>query len=121
GRTAAAESCCIWFDVLDDIQLKLFNGGECGEEVHELTFHDAIGFSPALFFEGKFGQVRPTMESVSLNHIHERHPFMHCQRHIVDAQRPFTHAHKVSFGDFIQFSGAIGVGNRPGAPRLEFL
>ena len=56
-----------------------FDGGECGEETHEvnlpliralrlhtnvlagqslrLTFHDAIGFSPKLFREGKFGYV----------------------------------------------------------------
>lgn len=33
---------------MDHIQESLFNGGECGDEVHEslrLTFHDAIGFS----------------------------------------------------------------------------
>ena len=57
-----------------------FDGGECGEETHEvctdlgtlhdgitltaiqqslrLTFHDAIGFSPKLFLEGKFGYAR---------------------------------------------------------------
>ena len=35
-----------------------FDGGECGEEVHEslrLTFHDAIGFSPSMFRQGKWG------------------------------------------------------------------
>jgi cytochrome c peroxidase len=35
----------------------LFDEG-CSEEVHEslrLTFHDAIGFSPALIRQGKFG------------------------------------------------------------------
>ncbi|KAJ7854541.1 heme peroxidase [Mycena olivaceomarginata] len=30
-------------------------------------------------------------------------------------------AHKVSFGDFIQFAGAVGVSNCVGAPRLESL
>ncbi|KAJ7837997.1 heme peroxidase [Mycena olivaceomarginata] len=40
---------------------------------------------------------------------------------IVDTQRPFALAHKVSFGDFIQFAGAVGVSNCVGAPRLEFL
>ena len=50
--------CCVWFDVLDDIQENLFDGGECGEEVHEslrLTFHDAIGISPAIAARGQFG------------------------------------------------------------------
>ena len=45
--TANAE-CCVLFPILEDIQENLFDGGECGEEVHEslrLTFHDAIGIS----------------------------------------------------------------------------
>ncbi|KAJ7800956.1 heme peroxidase, partial [Mycena olivaceomarginata] len=33
----------------------------------------------------------------------------------------FTGKHNVSFGDFIQFAGAVGVNNCPGSPRLEFL
>ena len=48
------------FPILQDIQTNLFDGGECGEEVHEslrLTFHDAIGFSPALTAMGQFGCV----------------------------------------------------------------
>ncbi|KAJ7707847.1 versatile peroxidase VPS1 [Mycena olivaceomarginata] len=112
GRTAAHASCCVWFNVLDDIQENLFDGGECGEEVHEslrLTFHDAIGFSPALFFEGKFGhRVEVQLTCANIDDI-------------VDAQRPFAIAHKVSFGDFIQFAGAVGVSNCAGTPRLEFL
>ena len=54
----ANEACCVLFPILQDIQTNLFDGGECGEEVHEslrLTFHDAIGFSPALTKQGKFG------------------------------------------------------------------
>ena len=49
GRTTANAACCVLFPILDDIQEALFDGAECGEEVHEslrLTFHDAIGFSP---------------------------------------------------------------------------
>lgn len=41
---------------------------------------------------------------------------------IVDAQTPFVQAHpQISVGDFIQFAGAVGVSNCPGAPRLSFL
>ena len=48
GNITANEACCVLFPILDDIQANLFDGGECGEEVHEslrLTFHDAIGVS----------------------------------------------------------------------------
>ena len=41
-------ACCSLFAIRDDIQQNLFDGGECGEDVHEslrLTFHDAIGIS----------------------------------------------------------------------------
>ena len=55
GNHASNEACCVWFDVLDDIQTNLysssryslasqlthapsrFDGGECGEEVHEVS------------------------------------------------------------------------------------
>lgn len=45
GNKTANAACCVLFPVLADIQEGLFDGGECGEEVHEslrLTFHDAI-------------------------------------------------------------------------------
>ncbi|KAJ6528227.1 heme peroxidase [Mycena vulgaris] len=142
GRTAAHASCCIWFDVLDDIQENLFDGGECGEEVHEslrLTFHDAIGFSPALFKSGKFGHVNSLLHRCPLTNcfgpsgggadgsimshsdVETLFPANNGIDDIVDVQRPFAIAHKVSFGDFIQFAGAVGVSNCAGAPRLEFM
>ncbi|KAF8913717.1 manganese peroxidase 1 [Mucidula mucida] len=123
GRTTAHAACCVWFDVLDDIQENLFDGGECGEEVHEslrLTFHDAIGFSPALSRRGKFGGQGA---DGSIMHHPEELAF-HANGgidEIVEAQKPFALNHPVSFGDFIHFAGAVGVSNCPGAPRLEFL
>ncbi|KAI0705026.1 manganese peroxidase 1 [Cerioporus squamosus] len=111
GRKTANAACCVWFDVLDDIQANLFDGGECGEEVHEslrLTFHDAIGFSPALFAQGKFGGNGADGSIMSFAEIET-------------AFRPFALAHQVSFGDFIQFAGAVGVSNCAGGPRLQFL
>ncbi|KAJ7055734.1 heme peroxidase [Mycena amicta] len=124
GRTSAHASCCVWFDVLDDIQTNLFDGGECGEEVHEslrLTFHDAIGFSPLLFLEGQFGGLGADGSIMAHSDIETLFPANNGIDDIVDAQRPFAIAHKVSFGDFIQFAGAVGVSNCPGAPQLEFL
>lgn len=40
---------------------------------------------------------------------------------IVEEQRPFVAKHNMTAGDFIQFAGAVGVSNCPGAPRLQFL
>jgi hypothetical protein len=48
GGVTANAACCALFPIIADIQANLFDGAECGEEVHEslrLTFHDAIGFS----------------------------------------------------------------------------
>jgi hypothetical protein len=48
GTVTANAACCALVPIVADIQTNLFDGGECGEEVHEslrLTFHDAIGFS----------------------------------------------------------------------------
>ena len=39
----------------------------------------------------------------------------------VDALKPFLTRHDVTAGDLIQFAGAVGVSNCPGAPRLQFL
>ena len=40
---------------------------------------------------------------------------------IVDEQKPFVAKHNITPGDFIQFAGAVGVSNCPGAPQLGFL
>ncbi|CAL1709034.1 unnamed protein product [Somion occarium] len=124
GRTTANAACCVLFPILDDIQEVLFDGGECGEEVHEslrLTFHDAIGFSPALTKQGKFGGGGADGSIITFDTIET--PF-HANGgidDIVDAQKPFVAKHNISAGDFIQFAGAVGVSNCPGAPRLQFL
>ena len=39
----------------------------------------------------------------------------------VDSLRPFLQRHLVTAGDLIQFAGAVGITNCPGAPKLEFL
>ncbi|KAF7428776.1 Versatile peroxidase vpl2 [Pleurotus ostreatus] len=120
GRTTAHASCCIWFDVLDDIQENLFDGGECGEEVHELTFHDAIGFSPKLFLQGKFGGLGADGSIMAHSEIETAFPANLGVDEIIEAQRPFAIKHKVSFGDFIQFAGAVGVSNCAGGARIPF-
>ncbi|KAF5378509.1 hypothetical protein D9615_007179 [Tricholomella constricta] len=125
GRTTANAVCCKWFDVLDDIQANIFDGGECGEEAHEalrLAFHDAIGFSKKMFREGKFGRGGGADGSIMAHaDIETAYHANAGLDDIVELQRPIAIRHGVSFGDFIQFAGAVSVANCPGAPRLEFL
>nr|AQT03612.1 manganese peroxidase 1 [Irpex lacteus] len=124
GRVVSNGACCKWFDVLDDIQENLFDGGVCGEEVHEslrLTFHDAIGFSLSAEREGKFGGGGADGSIMAFAEIETNFHANNGVDEIVEAQRPFAIKHKVSFGDFIQFAGAVGVSNCLGGPRLEFM
>ena len=64
GRnTATNAACCALFPIRDDIIENLFHN-QCAEEAHEslrLTFHDAIGFSPAMQARGQFGFVATTL------------------------------------------------------------
>ncbi|THH28779.1 hypothetical protein EUX98_g5401 [Antrodiella citrinella] len=124
GRTASNAACCQWFDVLDDIQENLFDDGECGEDAHEslrLTFHDAIGFSLSAEREGKFGGGGADGSIMAFAQIETNFHANIGVDEIVEEQRPFALKHQVSFGDFIQFAGAVGVSNCAGGPRLQFL
>ncbi|KAH9848069.1 versatile peroxidase VPS1 [Lenzites betulinus] len=124
GRSATNEKCCVWFDVLDDIQDNLFDGSKCGEEAHEslrLTFHDAIGFSPELTRQGKFGGGGADGSIMAFAQIETNFKASVGMDEIVEEQRPFALKHRVSFGDFIQFAGAVAVSNCAGGPRLQFL
>ncbi|KIJ54990.1 class II peroxidase [Sphaerobolus stellatus SS14] len=123
-NTATNAVCCDFFALRDDLQANLFDN-QCGEDTHEvvrLTFHDAIAFSESLKSQGKpagggadgsmliFPNVEPNF-SANLG-ISDS----------VDALLPFLAKHNtISAGDLIQFAGAVGISNCPGAPRLEFL
>ncbi|KAL4245157.1 Peroxidase, partial [Abortiporus biennis] len=120
GRTSNNAACCVWFDVLDDIQENLFDGGECGEDVHEslrLTFHDAIGFSKTNHSAG-LGADGSIMAFAGIETAFHANNGVD---DIVSTQNPFPLKWNVSFGDFIQFAGAVGVSNCLGGPHLEFL
>ncbi|KAJ8695007.1 fungal class II heme-containing peroxidase [Pleurotus ostreatus] len=123
GQTTANEACCALFPILEDIQTNLFDGAQCGEEVHEslrLTFHDAIAFSPALTNAGQFGGGGADGSMIIFS---DTEPNFHANLgidEIVEAQKPFIARHNISAADFIQFAGAIGVSNCAGAPRLNF-
>ncbi|TFK65316.1 fungal versatile peroxidase from pleurotus Eryngii [Pluteus cervinus] len=117
GRQAP-KSCCVWYEVLDDLQTNLFEGGQCVEEAHEalrLTFHDAIGYSYTLGGGGADGSIMQHFD------VEGKFPQNDGIDSIVEIERPYALRHKVSFADMIQFAGAVGVSNCRGAPRLEFL
>ncbi|KAA1474285.1 manganese peroxidase 1 [Dentipellis sp. KUC8613] len=116
-NTATNAACCVLFAVRDDIQTNLFDNAECGEDVHEslrLTFHDAIGFSLNPHGGGADGSIS-IFSDIETN-FHANNGI----DEIVEEQRPFIARHNITPGDFIQFAGAVGVSNCPGAPRLEF-
>ncbi|KAH8110317.1 manganese peroxidase 2 [Phellopilus nigrolimitatus] len=118
-NTATNAACCAFFALRDDLQTNLFNN-TCGEDVHEslrLTFHDAIGFSGSDQFNGTgadgsmiiFADIETNF--VANAGIDDS----------VDALAPFLTRHDVTAGDLIQFAGALGITNCPGAPQLQFL
>ncbi|KAH9934460.1 heme peroxidase [Epithele typhae] len=124
GHTASDEQCCVWFDVLDDIQENLFEGSECQEEAHEslrLTFHDCIAYSPSLIADGEDGGGGCDGSIMKFSDVETAFHASIGLDEIVAKQLPYALKHNVSFGDFIQFAGAVGVSNCGGGPRLQFL
>ncbi|OBZ76767.1 Versatile peroxidase VPL2 [Grifola frondosa] len=117
GRTASNPKCCVWYDVLDDIQQNLFEGGQCGShESLRLTFHDAIAFSPNLTRHGQFGGGDGSI--MAFAQIETATVANTGVDEIVELQRPFALKHNVSFGDF---SLARRLEQLRGRPRLQFL
>ncbi|KAJ3479165.1 hypothetical protein NLI96_g9256 [Meripilus lineatus] len=115
-NTATNAACCDLFAIRDDIQQNLFDGGVCGEEVHEslrLTFHDAIGI-------GSNGGGGADGSMIVFSDIETNFHANAGIDEIVEEQKPFIARHNITPGDFIQFAGAVGISNCPGAPRLNF-
>ncbi|KAK0214676.1 manganese peroxidase 1 precursor [Armillaria nabsnona] len=118
-HTVTNEACCVLFPVIDDLQKNLFEGGECGEEVHEslrLTFHDAIAWSDFTDVGGGADGSIVTFSEIETN-FHANDGI----DEIVETIKPFIARHNITAGDFIQLSGAVGLANCPGAPQLNFL
>ncbi|THU92899.1 manganese peroxidase 3 [Dendrothele bispora CBS 962.96] len=118
-HTATNAACCALFPIVDVLESDFFDGGECGEEVHEslrLTFHDAIGFSPEQGGGGADGSIIVFEDIETAFHANGGID------DIVDAQKAFMQTNNITIspGDFIQLAGAVGVSNCPGAPRLQF-
>ena len=82
-----------------------------------MTFHDAIGFSGS----GKLKGNGADGSIILFKDIETAFPANAGIDDGVDALSPFLTRHLVTAGDLIQFAGAVGLSNCPGAPRLEFL
>ncbi|KAJ7112496.1 manganese peroxidase 1 [Mycena epipterygia] len=124
GRKAASNTCCVWYDVLDDIQSNLFEGGTCGENAHDalrLSFHDAIGYSPLVTKQGKFGGGGADGSVIAFSAIELAYAANEGLEDIVEAEKRFADHHNVSYGDIIQFAAAVSVRNCAGGPRISFL
>ncbi|KAJ3546294.1 hypothetical protein NM688_g5531 [Phlebia brevispora] len=121
-NTATNAACCALFAVRDTLVQDFFDGGECGEEVHEslrLTFHDAIGISPAIAVIAGFGGGGADGSIAIFEDIETNFHANLGIDEIIDEQRPFVQASNMTTADFIQFAGAVGVSNCPGAPALD--
>nr|BAE79812.1 manganese peroxidase 1 precursor [Spongipellis sp. FERM P-18171] len=113
-NTATNAACCSLFALRDDLQQNLFDNGQCGEDVHEslrLTFHDAIGIG-SNGGGGADGSIAIFEDIETAFHANAGID------EIINEQKPFLARHNITVGDFIQFAGALGVSNCPGAPRL---
>ncbi|KAJ7493062.1 versatile peroxidase VPS1 [Mycena galericulata] len=124
GRTASSATCCVWYDVLDDIQANLFEGGTCGDDAHaalRLSFHDAIGYSPLLTKQGHFGGGGADGSIIKYSATELGYPANDGLEEIVYDEQKLADKHGVSYGDIIQFAGAVSVRNCAGGPRISFM
>ncbi|RDX40534.1 peroxidase MNP1 [Lentinus brumalis] len=122
-NTATNAACCALFPIRDDIVENLFHN-QCAEEAHEslrLTFHDAVAFSPAAQARGEFVGGGADGSIVLFSDIETNFHANDGTDEIVALQKPFIAKHNISAADFVQFAGAVGLAQCPGAPQLEFL
>ncbi|KAJ7610048.1 manganese peroxidase [Mycena polygramma] len=120
GTRVGNTACCAFIPLAKDLQETVFQN-QCGEDTHEvlrLTFHDAIAISQKLGPTAGGGAdgsmlLFPTIE-----------PNFAASDGIDDSVNnllPLLARHNVSAGDLVQFAGAVGLSNCPGAPQLEFM
>ncbi|KAH8806851.1 heme peroxidase [Flagelloscypha sp. PMI_526] len=123
GKQVSDQRCCIWYDVLEQVQEELFAGGECDEVAHDalrLSFHDAVGFSKSLKAAGKFPGGGADGSIMIFRGIETVYPGNAGLDEIIEAERLVAWNYNVTWGDFIQFAGAVSVGNCVGGPKVPF-
>ncbi|KAI0808927.1 manganese peroxidase isozyme precursor [Irpex lacteus] len=121
GRTAENNKCCKFYDILDDLQTNLFNGGECDAETREalrLMFHDAISYSTTkngTFMGG--GADGSIVEHAEIETAYAENVGLD---DMAFEQQALAKKYSIPYGDILHFTGAVGLSNCPGAPRLRF-
>ncbi|KAH9841598.1 heme peroxidase [Rhodofomes roseus] len=101
----------------------MFSDGRCNDQAREairLTFHDAVGRSHTLNDSGSFGGGGADGSIIKFADTELADIGNTGLEDIVLALKDFADNHNVSYGDIIQFSGAVGLANCPGSPRLTF-
>ncbi|KAI0089724.1 manganese peroxidase isozyme precursor [Irpex rosettiformis] len=117
GRETENEKCCIFYDVRDDLQANLFNGGKCDDESREalrMMFHDAISYSTT--DNGSFSGGGADGSIVEHAEIEALYPENAGLDDMAFEQRAIAQKYSVP----LHFAGAIGLSNCAGAPRLHF-
>ncbi|OSX59886.1 hypothetical protein POSPLADRAFT_1149890, partial [Postia placenta MAD-698-R-SB12] len=89
-------------------------------EAIRLTFHDGIGRSATLAASGTFGGGGADGSIIKFADSELADPANDGLEDIVYALKSFADNHGVSYGDIIQFAGAVALSNCPGSPRLAF-
>ncbi|KZT73746.1 class II peroxidase [Daedalea quercina L-15889] len=100
-----------------------FGEGKCNDQAREairLTFHDAVGRSHALKSSGAFEGGGADGSIIWFANVELADPANDGLEDIVLALKDVADNHNVSYGDIIQFAGAVGLSNCPGSPRLAF-
>ncbi|KAI0686107.1 manganese peroxidase [Cytidiella melzeri] len=137
GRIAQSTECCKFYDILDDVQANIFIGGQCDAESREvsvpftasvavpdrpqslrLMFHDAISYSTSA--NGTFsggGADGSIVEHAEIETAYAENTGLDDMAY---EQRALALKHSVSYGDLLHFTGAVGLSNCDGAPRLRF-
>ncbi|KAJ6496239.1 versatile peroxidase VPS1 [Mycena sanguinolenta] len=123
GRTTANAACCVWYNVLDDLQADVF-GKQCGQKAHHalrVAFHDAISYSPQLQSQGQYGGGGSDGSIMKFESIEFQYPQNAGLKDVIDAEKIIADDYGVAYGDMIQFSGVVSVRNCVNGPRIPFM
>ncbi|KAJ7314262.1 manganese peroxidase 1 precursor [Mycena albidolilacea] len=109
SHTASDAKCCVWYDILNDIQAKngLFDGGICGDDAYDALRRRSKGDGA----DGSLIKYSDTELGYDANGGLDA---------IVMDEKALADKYGVSYGDIIQFTAAVSVRNCPGGPRIPF-
>ncbi|EPT05268.1 generic peroxidase fungal class II [Fomitopsis schrenkii] len=119
----APEECRKWMKIMPVLQANIFDEGQCNDQAREairLTFHDGVGRSTILEKAGAFSGGGADGSIIRFAETELANPANDGLENIVLSLQDVADNHNVSYGDIIQFAGAVGLSNCPGSPRLPF-